>query len=268
MEAEALKKLQNTELKILEAVTNLCEKHGINYYLDSGTLIGAIRHNGFIPWDDDIDIAMPYLDYCRFLEIAQEELGDRFFVQNFHTDDNFCRSYTKVRLNDTMVRPLEWKYWNIHHGAWIDIFIMFYSDSEKDVRWRRNLYKLSSRLQAKDFYRNYILVNGKTPRNILKYLFVSMICILPLKLRKWIHQKLIQYIFSKESGKYICRCGYGVRRCNSEWFIKNKCYHQFEHLYVQIPNDYDAVLREEYGDYMQIPPEGQRGNHGEIEIAI
>lgn len=263
-----MRKLQETELGILETVSQLCEKHGIRYYLDSGTLIGAIRHNGFIPWDDDVDITMPCQDYFRFLEIAQEELGEKFFVQNFLTEDNFNRSYTKVRLKGTTVRPAEWKYFHIFQGAWIDIFPMFYSDSEKDFRRKRFLYKLSSRLQAKDFYRNFMLINGKTPKNMLKYLYVSVIGLLPLKLRKKLHKKIIDYIFSKKSGRYLCRCAFTAWRFDADCYLGEVCYHPFDHLSLRIPNNYDKVLRDEYGDYMQIPPENKRGNHGEIEVII
>ncbi len=268
MDNNQLKKIQNTELSILEAVAALCEKHGIKYFLDSGTLIGAIRHNGFIPWDDDIDITMPGPDYYRFLEIAQGELGDDYFVQNFMTEDNFNRSYTKVRLKGTTVRPLEWKYFHIFQGAWIDIFPMFYADSDKEISRKRFFYKLSSRLQGKDFYRNFMLVNGKTPKNILKYLYVSAIGLLPLKLRKGLHKYIFDQIFSKKSGKYLCRCAFKVRRFDTDCYMAKDCYHPFEHLSLRIPNNYDKVLRDEYRDYMQIPPENKRGNHGVLEVSL
>ena len=270
MDNGLLKKVQDTELDILKAVADLCEEHGINYFLDSGTLIGAIRHNGFIPWDDDVDISMPYQDYCRFLEIAQTELGERYFVQNFSTDANFHRSYSKVRLKDTLVRPVDLKNWNICHGAWIDIFPMFYSNSDSDICRKRKIYRYSRYLQGKDYYHNILLVEGKTRIDNLKYLFASVIGILPLKLRKHLHKKMLDYVFSKENmnGKYLCRCANMIVRFDANCFTGQKCFHPFEHLNLRIPNDYDKVLRDEYGDYMQIPPEDERGTHGEMEISI
>ena len=82
----SLRDAQMLMVEILEDVHNLCEKHGLKYFLDGGTLIGAVRHKGFIPWDDDIDIGMPREDYEKFIEIAKKELPDNLFLQTFETD--------------------------------------------------------------------------------------------------------------------------------------------------------------------------------------
>lgn len=272
MEAEVLKKLQNTELKILEAVTNFCEKNGITYFLDSGTLIGAIRHDGFIPWDDDIDIAMPYPDYCRFLEIAQAGLGADYYIQNYLTEDHFYKSYTKVCLNNTWVMPPEWKAWDIHHGAWVDIFPMFYSDSESDIRKKARIYKAASILQEQNYYRNCIICNGRNLKLTIGYIILSFLRVIPMKTRKKIHTRMLRKIFAEQDGRYLCRCAIIVRKFEKSSYMGPKCYHKFEHLSLRIPNDYDKVLRTEYGDYMQLPPEDKRGNHGspyfDIEVRV
>ena len=268
METESLKILQNTELKILEAVTDLCERSGIKYFLDSGTLIGAIRHSGFIPWDDDIDITMPYADYCRFLEIAPAELGENYYIQNYENEDHFFKSYTKVCLNGTTVLPAQWKNWDIHHGAWVDIFPMFYSDSEKDIQKKRKIYKLSSILQKRNYYRSCMISDGKTFKKTANYLLLSMLCIIPIGLRKKLHGRMLKYVFSQTDGRYLCRCAIKVRKFEKSSYMGQDCYHHFEHLYLRVPSDYDTVLRAEYGDYMQFPPEDKRGTHEKITIEI
>ena len=268
MEAESLKKLQNTELKILEAVTDLCERNGIKYFLDSGTLIGAIRHNGFIPWDDDIDINMPYEDYCRFLEIAPAELGPNYYIQNYQTEDHFYRSYTKVCLNGTKVLPLEWENWDIHHGAWVDISPMLYSDSEKDIQRKRRIYRYASWLQKRNYYRSCLICDGKTFKKRVTYLLLSLLCVIPMKLRKKLHGRMLKYVFSQTDGRYICRCSLGIRKFEKSSYMGPDCYRRFEHLNLRVPSDYDTVLRSEYGDYMQIPPEDKRGTHGDMKIEI
>lgn len=268
MDREQLRLLQETELGILRDVAELCEKHGIKYYLDCGTLLGAIRHNGFIPWDDDVDISMPSEDYFRFIEIAQDELGDKYFVQNFLTDDNFFRSYTKIRLNNTMVMPVYWKQWKIHHGAWIDIFPMFFADSEEEVKKKRKVFVLSGRLQAQNYYRNAMIIENYSIRSIRNYLYVSIYAILPMSLRKKIHKKMLDYICSRKEGRYLVRCVFKGKQFDRDSYLREDHYHQFEHLLLRIPSDSDRVLRETYGDYMQLPPENKRGNHGEMEISI
>ena len=83
-----LLRIQETELEILIKFDEVCRESGLEYFLDAGTLLGAVRHGGFIPWDDDIDVGMPRRDYDKFLEIGQKRLGDSFFLQSRETDGN------------------------------------------------------------------------------------------------------------------------------------------------------------------------------------
>jgi lipopolysaccharide cholinephosphotransferase len=105
MDAEQLRALQLMELKMLSKVDDICRKHNIRYYIVAGTLLGAIRHGGFIPWDDDIDIAMYREDYTKFLEIAPDELGTEFFVQTWQSERNYFRYVARVRANGTAFVP-------------------------------------------------------------------------------------------------------------------------------------------------------------------
>lgn len=89
--------VQHIELEILKKIDEVCKKHNINYWLDSGTLLGAVRHQGFIPWDDDIDIGMLREDYEKFLKVAQKDLGDDYFLQTRSTDKNYPLVFAKVR---------------------------------------------------------------------------------------------------------------------------------------------------------------------------
>lgn len=269
MKPEELKILQNTELKILTAVAAFCEKHGLRYFLDSGTLIGAIRHDGFIPWDDDIDISMPCEDYYRFLEIAPAELGEDFFILNHETSDHFFNSYTKVCLKGTTVLPVNWKFWDIPHCAWIDIFPMFYADNDREIRRKKRIYQFCSLLQKKNYYKNCMLVdNYKTTKNVIAYTFHCAMGIIPVKVRKKLHSRLLNRIWARKDGRYLCRCAIIIRKFEKGSYMGPKRYHKFEQFSFRIPNDFDKVLRTEYGDYMQMPPEDKRGGHGKIEISL
>ena len=122
MDEDVLHGLQRVELEILLEIDRVCREHGIKYFLDSGTMLGAARHGGFIPWDDDIDISMLRDDYDRFLEVAQDSLGEKYFVQTRKTDPKATNSFAKVRKNGTTCIEYSAKLDGSHTGIWVDIF--------------------------------------------------------------------------------------------------------------------------------------------------
>lgn len=118
---EQLHALHDTLYEILGAIDAVCKKHGIGYYLIGGSAIGAHYWEGIIPWDDDIDIGMLRRDYDRFLSIAQQELGDKYFLQTPETDRHVPFFFAKVRKNGTTYLEHTYRNISMHHGAYIDI---------------------------------------------------------------------------------------------------------------------------------------------------
>jgi len=134
IDPETLRKAQLIMLDMLIEFDTICKKHQLQYWLDSGTLLGAVRHQGFIPWDDDIDISMPIEDYQRLLEIANCELSREIFLQNTQTDKNFKFDYTKLRSNKANIIEFHEKDKAVeyHQGVFVDIFPMLAIENTDD----------------------------------------------------------------------------------------------------------------------------------------
>ena len=122
MKKLTLDEIRGLELELMDAFTKLCEQNDIYFTLGGGTLLGAIRHQGFIPWDDDMDFGMPLADYNKFLSVAKEELSDDFFLQHVTTDSGYIMPYAKVRMNGTKIYEAVAADSKMHCGIWVDIF--------------------------------------------------------------------------------------------------------------------------------------------------
>ncbi len=119
---EQLLKLQSLELEIAKEIKRICEKNDIKYFITAGSLLGAVRHGGFIPWDDDMDIGMLRKDYDRFLAACKTDLDDRFFLQTWDTDPEYPFSYAKIRLEGTRFIEKFSEQTSMHNGLFVDVF--------------------------------------------------------------------------------------------------------------------------------------------------
>lgn len=239
-DGSVLRRQQLILLDILDAVDAVCRKHDIKYWLSSGTLIGAVRHQGFIPWDDDLDIEMLKEDYDRLMEVLPGELPHRFALQIHDSDPNYFLSYAKVRDKSTRIEENP-PYGRIfkEQGTYIDIFPMEHLPRAFD--WiaghllgqsyvQLNNPNLSQDVQIKRIRRIYKF-NNRFAFPILRFL------------SKFIGDK-----------KYLLPTfgtpGFGLRN-REEIFPLTRML--FEGRYFPVPKDTDAVLRRIYGDYMKLP---------------
>ena len=240
MGMEVLHQLWHHELKILDEIDRICKKNGLQYYLMWGTLIGAVRHQGFIPWDDDIDISMPREDYRRFLKIAAKELSEEFFLQTVKTDKFYPSFFAKVRLKNTAFYAEKDKNVKRHHGIFVDIIPM---DRRKE---KRNLYQKIKDKAASIFKDHIYKKRMETKKGF------SLLDLIPERLIIWACDCLML-----GKGDYYCSWGYKFKK--SDFFPATELV--FMEKKYPAPNNYHSVLTTVYGDYMQLPPEENRIAH-------
>ena len=258
MRKEVLKKLQKYEIVILDEIKRICEKNNLTYYLIAGTLLGAVRHSGFIPWDDDIDIAMPRADYEKFLQIAKYELDPKFFLQTIDSDKRWKRYYSKLRMNNTLFVEQKDCHMDWHHGIFVDIFP--FDMGKRNIPILNKIKAVFVRI-----VNNHIIItNGELPGNRLHYVLSKVLSDdFFLKLRE-----------SWSKGKGDCYISYGgLYGIDKEIIEINKCDPptkvKFEGKEYFAPRDYDYYLRNIYGDtYMELPPVEKRVTHNPVRVSF
>ena len=257
----SIREIQDIELQMLEAVDTLCKKHGLRYTLYCGTLLGAIRHRGFIPWDDDIDIAMPLADYHRFLEVAHE-LPAGYTVQWPGHPSTHLLTWAKVFADGTTQMPVVASEIDVHWGVSIDIYPFIGAAPTKTGEFAQAVVlKTANFLRCADFYRCQLEhdLEDDPKRRRVKSIFVSI----PRPLRMALATVLLKLgVKDPEKAERIGtidRARFAGKYLRADWDDMTTA--EFEGHMFPIPVKYDAFLRAMYGDYMQLPPEDQRGGH-------
>ena len=250
---------QRKALEILKVCIDICEKWDIRYYMVCGSALGAVKYQGFIPWDDDIDVGMLRPDYERFLEVAQQELPEGYFLQNYRTQPVFPHAYTKLRDSNTTFIEADVVEFPINHGIYIDIFPL---DGYPEGRWKEKLFCLRRKLYEwmriaalPDSPKRWVRVRNRIFR------------ILGCHKRTAAVQKKLEKLYLEspvENSKLWCNFGNWQRELE---YAPRAQYGQgtwgtFEGLRVRIPENYDAYLTQKYGDWRSDPPkEAQKSHH-------
>ena len=265
-----LRKLQLVELDILKQVLSICEKHNLKYYMLGGTLLGAVRHQGFIPWDDDIDIGMPRPDYEKLLAYAKEELEEPYALATLQNGKDRYYYARVINTKTKLLRTIGEKEAVIE--AWIDIFPL---DGVPKDKWKRKLWyargKVSKLLFAYSqfsYFRSAAVIREKkwvALKKLVRFLFVNL-CLESLLNTKWCWKRLDKALKScdyESSDMLINFMGYWG---NKEMFSK-KVYgegklYPFEDIQLMGPEDADFVLTQMYGDYMTPPKNADKDHHG------
>lgn len=255
-----VKDIQNKMLELLKEFDRICKKHRIRYVLDSGTLLGAIRHKGFIPWDDDVDVAMLREDYDKFFQIAKEDLGEQYIFEDTNTRTGFPNIFGK--LYDTTTRYVEdsSKHLNVNHCVWLDVFPI-------DNIYLKNKKKQCRIVASLNMVR---CIKLKTEKFAFRHLLYLPLLLLPLKTINRMAEKQMRK-YNKKQTEYVCPiCQSGIRKpaFKRSMFIDTIDV-DFCGVKFPAPKEYDEYLRGYYKNPMELPPEESRHpGHGVIEIKL
>lgn len=265
LSTEQLKKAQSLLQKILDEVNRICEDNNIKYFLHYGTLIGAIRHNGFIPWDDDIDICMSRENYNKFCLVAKEKLQEEFILQNEDTDEFFGGCYSKVILKNTKwiennARDTKRKF----VGLFIDIFPLdAIPENEKLQKKQMLAYKIINMLICAKL--DYSASAYKEKNRFLYKISKIISVFFSLKYLKT-KRRLLILKYSKTDSPLVTSIAFYECSITRKEYIENLTKHIFEGKQYYIPIEYDRMLKSIYGNYMSLPPIEKRVNHSIVEF--
>lgn len=253
--AEVLKKVKEKEFEILCAVDDFCKDNDIKYSLAYGTLLGAVRHGGFIPWDDDIDICMDKENYDKFILLWEESKHENLILQNKQTDKDFSQLHTKIRLDNTAFLQQGEQGTHYHKGIFIDVFPYCRGPQSGFERFSFKIKGLFLLLFARDF---------APPKASFSVKLFSSFCLktVPRSKHYSLYKKLLKSVSEKYSDKNRPYYQYGdltgYSRAHPYDMFDSYIDLEFENRLFPCVSDTDTFLKIWYGDYMQLPPEEER----------
>jgi lipopolysaccharide cholinephosphotransferase len=246
----------------------VCRAQDIPYYLSGGSLLGAVRHQGIIPWDDDVDVGLLRPDYERFVRVAPHELEDRYFLQTTKSEPNYFLCFAKIRVTGTKFVEASFIDCDIHHGVYIDIFPIDNVPESPAIRWfHAGLCKLLNvMVLARGKYRDLSPV-----KNCIARVLRAFLRPIPFPtLMSWL-QAAIQLSRNDESTNVvIIGSPYSYRReCLARRYFNNRIELMFGGHSASAPAMWHEYLTHLYGDYMTPPPEDERGKwHAVVDLQV
>ena len=253
-----------TILDILKAFIDICKRHDLTFYCCAGTAIGAVRHHGIIPWDDDIDVIMPRPDYDRLLETSKSEDWGKYELVTPYDRDDYPLYFSKI--SDRTTTLVEERERPCVIGLFVDIFPLDATDDDLDEakRLKDRYTKVINRLNAVSTHNTFaeyisLLADpkewGRFAIKTAAYFFRS-----PIRRRLLAQMDAISHLYDYDKAKnvQVYTGSYGYRETFPKaWLGRGKMF-KFEDIEVPLPEEYDKYLRHFFGDYMQLPPVEQR----------
>ena len=254
-------------IDVLSVFIRICEAQGLRYFCAGGTAIGAVRHQGMIPWDDDIDVFMPRPDYDRFLRLAAQSMPEGYEVLSPYTTKDYPMYFAKMCNARTTL--LENERIPCVFGLYIDIFPLdgACDDVETCYREKRRFKRLMNKLEAVSTHNSFgEYVGLLTKRREWGRFAVKTVAFCCRSwLRRWLLKQMDSIAYGHDyalSSRVVTYSGaYQRQEIYPKAWLETPQMFAFEGLMVNLPHDYDAYLRHFFGDYMTLPPVEQRASH-------
>lgn len=260
----AIQSVKCAQLDLLIELKRLCEKYEINYFLIGGTLIGAIRHDGFIPWDDDIDVGMLRSDYEKFRVVCAKDLCSEYKLYNWENDNKSPLPFLKLKITGTHYREELAENTDMNDEIFIDIFPF---DNAPDSLFLQTLQASSIYLIRKILLLKcgFSIDRGNRIKKLLYSILKTISSIASVPFWKKCCTSIMNAYNNRETSEVVNMCGaYSYKKeLKKKELLTKTVPHLFEKQFFSVPEQYDTYLREIYGDYMELPPQDERiGRHG------
>ena len=255
---EELKQIQMVQMDLIREVVRICEKRGIHFNMVGGTMLGAVRHKGYIPWDDDADIGFLRSEYEKFREACRIELDhEKYYMQDLRDTEGYRWGYGKLRRKGTEFVRLNQEHMPYGQGISIDLMPF---DNVPDGRLARRIHFFRCFLYRKVLWSK---VGSRAEENPWKKVLYTMVQWIPMKMIVKSYQRFIDNGQKKKT--HLVRIltfptpkgVYGYKR---EWYTHLAKYH-FGEMMLPGAQDYDGYLKVKYGNYMELPPAEKRKTH-------